>query len=105
MLDHSLAGQGTVIEGTLKPGRITISLLTRIGNAYKVFFVTGTAVETEKELRGVMVRVVLDKPVIDTIYTIANAGVPHHYSAMWQDVSVELGYIADILGIDTIDVE
>jgi L-fucose isomerase-like protein len=104
MLDHSLAGQGTVIEGTLKPGRVTVSLVVRIGGAYKLFFVTGEAVKTEKELRGVMSRVVLDKPVIDAVYAIANAGVPHHYSVVWADIGAELKYVAGLLGIETIEV-
>lgn len=104
VMDHSLAGQGTVIEGTLKPGRVTVSLAVRIGGAYKLFFVTGEAVKTEKELRGVMSRVVLDRPVIDTIYTIANEGVPHHYSVVWADIGPELKYVAGLLGIETIEV-
>ncbi len=102
--DHSLAGQGTVLEGTLKAGRVTVALATKIGGAYKLFFVTGEAVETDKELRGVMVRVKLDAPVIDAIYKIADEGVPHHYSIVWEDLGEELRMLAQHLGIETIEV-
>jgi len=105
MMDHSLAGQGTVFEGTLKPGRVTVCRISRIGDAYKLFLVTGTAVSSNKELRGVMSRVVLDKPVLDTIYTIADAGVPHHYSIVWADISDELEYASNLLDIETIEVQ
>ncbi|MBN1411025.1 MAG: hypothetical protein JW969_09275 [Spirochaetales bacterium] len=102
--NHSLAGEGVVIEGTLKEGPVTIARLSRIGDTYKLFVIKGNAVHTKKEVRGVMVNVMLEKPVMDIIYTIAEQGIPHHYSIVWKDIHNDMIALSGLLKIDIIEV-
>lgn len=104
MANHPLAGQGVAVESTLKPGRVTIALMTKQGDKYKLFLTTGEALPTEKVTPGVMVNVRLDDPVLKTIYTIAEEGVPHHYSVVWADVAEEMKLLAKILNIEVIKI-
>ena len=104
MSNHPLAGQGTAYETTLKPGTVTIARMSKIGDSYKLFLIKGTAIPTEKVTKGVMVNVVLDKPVLKTIYAIAEEGVPHHYSIVWQDVVEEMTLMCKMMGIEVIEI-
>jgi len=104
MGNHPLAGQGTAFQTTLKPGRVTIALMTKQEDKYKLFITTGEALPTERVVTGVMVNVRLDDPVLKTIYTIAEEGVPHHYSVIWKDVAEEMKLLAKVLNIDVIEI-
>ncbi|MCK5172823.1 MAG: fucose isomerase, partial [Planctomycetes bacterium] len=101
--DHSMAGQGVVIEGTLKPGKVTVSLVVQIGDEYKMFLASGEAVPTKKVIKGVMVNVKMNYPVRDMLYRIAEEGIPHHYSIVWADIADDLKALASHLGIETIE--
>lgn len=102
--NHPLAGQGVVFETTLKPGRVTIARMSKIGGGYKLFLTAGQAVPTEKVVKGVMVNVVLDDPVLRTVYRIAAEGVPHHYGIVWADVREDLRVLCAALGIEVLQV-
>jgi L-fucose isomerase-like protein len=101
--NHSLAGEGVVVEGTLKTGKVTICLFNNIEGKYRLFLTTGEALPTEKVVRGVMTEIKLNVPVINTIYKIAEEGIPHHYAIVWQDIAHELRAIAEYLGIEIIE--
>ncbi len=101
--DHSLAGQGVVIEGTLKQGKVTVCLVTQIGDKYKMFLAAGEAVPTKKVIKGSMVDVKMNNPVRDMIYRIAAEGIPHHYSIVWDDISQDLKAFANHLNIEIIE--
>jgi L-fucose isomerase-like protein len=102
MGNHPLAGQGTVFETTLKPGKVTIARISKIGDRYKLFLVKGEAVPTQKEVKGVMVKVVLEEPVRKVLYRIAEEGVPHHYSIVWDDVADEMKLMCKLMDIEVI---
>ena len=104
MSNHPLAGQGTAFETTLKQGKVTIARFCKIGDKYKLFLSKGEAVPTEKITKGVMVNVVLEKPVRDVIYKIAEEGVPHHYSLVWEDVFDDMKLLSKLLDIEVIEV-
>ncbi len=104
LMNHSLAGQGTVIEGTLKQGVVTIARVSHIGDEYKLFIAKGEAVETEKVVRGVMVKVKSETDVLDLIYTIAEEGVPHHYTLVWADIYDDLIDLCRLMNIEAIEV-
>jgi len=104
MGNHPLAGQGAVFEMTLKQGKVTIARMSKIGNEYKLFLIKGEAVPTEKVTKGVMVNVKLEKPVRDILYAIAEKGVPHHYSIVWDDVAEEMTLMCKMLGIEVIQI-
>ena len=100
MTNHPLAGQGTAFQTTLKSGIVTVARMSNIGGRYKMFLTRGQAVPTVKEVTGVMVDVVLEVPVLETIYRIAEAGVPHHYSLVWEDLVDDLEMFCKILDIE-----
>lgn len=104
MSDHPLAGQGAVFETTLKSGKVTIARMSKIGNAYKLFLTRGEAVPTQKVVTGVMVNVVLEDPVLKTVYRIAEEGVPHHYAIVWEDVVDDMKMLCKILDIEVMEI-
>lgn len=102
--NHPLAGQGTAYEMTLKPGPVNICRMSKIGNEYKLFMIKGKAVPTKKVTKGVMVNVELDVPVLKTLYKIAEEGVPHHYSIVWEDIYDDMLMFCKVMGIEVIEV-
>ena len=102
--DHSLAGQGIVIEGTLKTGFVTICRMSQIGNKYKLFLARGEVIPIGRVVRGVVANVKMDKPVRDVIYTIAEEGIPHHYSIVWEDIYDDMKFFAKNMEIEIIEV-
>ncbi len=100
--NHPLAGQGAVFESTLKPGNVTIARMSKIGGVYKLFIANGTAIPTKKAVKGVMVNVRFDTPVLDMIYRIVEEGVPHHYSVVWENVAEDMKLLCKILDIEVI---
>lgn len=103
MTNHPLAGQGTAFQTTLKSGIVTVARMSNIGGRYKMFLTRGQAIPTVKEVTGVMVDVVLEAPVLETIYRIAEAGVPHHYSLVWEDLVDDLEMFCKILDIEILE--
>lgn len=104
IMNHSLAGEGVVLEGTLKAGPVTIAKLSQIGSDYKLFLVRGQVLDTDQVIRGALVNVKMESPVLDIIYTIADEGVPHHYSIVWDDIYDDLVALCVLLEIEIIEV-
>ncbi len=102
MANHPLAGQGAAFETTLMPGDVTVALFTKNDGDYKLLLANGKAVPTEKVTKGVMVNVVMEEPVRDMIYKIAEEGVPHHYAIVWRDIRDDMKLLAKMLGIEVI---
>ncbi len=101
--NHPLAGQGVAFYGVLKPGKVTIARFCNIDGRYKLFLLSGEAVETERYTKGAMVNVKPKAPVRDIVEKIINEGVPHHYSIVWQDVAEEMKAVSKLLGIEVIE--
>lgn len=102
--NHPLAGQGTAFYTTLKPGRVTIARMCKIRDRYKLFLAKGEAVPTKVVTKGVMVNVKMETPVREVLYRIAEEGVPHHYSLVWEDVADEMRLMCKLLDIEVIEV-
>jgi L-fucose isomerase-like protein len=102
--NHSLAGEGVVIGGTLKEGPVTVYRVSKIDNTYKLFIAKGKAIPTEKVVKGVMVNVRMEKPVRDIIYTIAEKGVAHHYIIVWEDAYRDIKLFSNNLDMEVIEV-
>lgn len=101
--NHPLAGQGVAFYTTLKPGKVTIARMSKIGNEYKLFLTKGEAIPTQRVTKGVMVNVVMEEPVLKMLYKIVEEGVPHHYSIVWEDVAEEMRLLCKVLGIEVIE--
>lgn len=83
---------------------MTIAKLSQIGADYKLFLARGQALDTDKVIRGALVKVKMEKPVLDVIYTIVDEGVPHHYSIVWDDIYDDLVALCGLLDIEVIEV-
>ncbi len=104
MGDHPLAGQGTAFYTTLKEGPVTIARLCNIDGAYKLFIMQGEARSTDLYTPGCMINVTMPKPVKETLYKMLEAGVPHHYSIVWENVEAEMRAVAKLLNIEVLDI-
>lgn len=103
MCNHPLLGQGTAFWCALKEGPVTAARFTNIDGKYRLFVLRGLAVPTVRCTRGSMVNVRVDTPVLELVTKIAENGMSHHYSLVWQDVADEMIQVAKILGIEVVE--
>lgn len=101
--NHPLAGQGTAFYGALKPGKVTIARFCNINGKYKLFLLSGNAVDMDRYTRGAMVNVTVEKPVREILNQIIKEGIPHHYCIVWEDVAAQLKKICSLLDIPVIE--
>lgn len=101
--NHPLAGQGTAFWGSLKPGNVTVARFANIDGGYKLFLLRGEAVAMDRYTRGIMANVKTERPVRDILDGIIEAGIPHHYSIVWDDVADALKQICSLLDIPVIE--
>ena len=102
MCNHPLLGQGTAFWCSLKEGPVTAARFTNIDGQYRLFLLKGTAVPTVRNTRGSMVNVKIDTPVLELVKEIAENGMSHHYSLVWEDVADQLEMVAKLLNIPVI---
>lgn len=102
MCNHPLLGQGTAFWCSLKAGPVTAARFTNIDGQYRLFLLRGQAVPTVRNTRGCMVNVKIDTPVLELIHKIAENGMSHHYSLVWEDTADQMIAIAKLLDIPVI---
>lgn len=103
MCNHPLLGQGSAYWCALKPGPVTAARFTNINGQYHLFVMRGEAVPTVRNTRGAMVNVKVKAPVLELVNTIAKSGMSHHYSVVWQDVADKMIRLAELLGIEVVE--
>lgn len=103
MCNHPLAGQGTAFWCSLKPGPVTAARFTNIDGRYRLFVLRGIAQPTTRNTRGAMVNVKVNTPVMELVSKIAENGMSHHYSMVWQDVADQMIGLAKVLNIPVIE--
>lgn len=101
--NHPLAGQGTAFRCPLKTGKVTIARFCNIHGKYKLFLLSGEAIETDMYTPGSMINIRTVQPVRSIIEGIINNGVPHHYSIVWEDIADQIKAVAKILDIEIIE--
>ena len=101
--NHPLAGQGTAFWCSLKAGPVTAARFSNINGAYRLFVLRGEAVPTKRCTRGTMVNVKVKTPVLELIHRIADEGMSHHYSLVWEDVADRLIMLAKLLNIPVVE--
>jgi L-fucose isomerase-like protein len=87
---HSIGTGSATLEFALRAGRVTVARLGPIGEAYRLFILTGEAVDTPMLLRGNNLLVKTDMPVRQVIERIIERGIEHHYSATYGDLRRDL---------------
>lgn len=102
MCNHPLAGQGTAFWCALKPGPVTAARFTNLNGEYRLFLLKGEAVPTTRCTRGSMVNVRVETPVLEVLRNIAEQGMSHHYSLVWEDTATRMEQLAKLLNIPVI---
>lgn len=103
MCNHPLVNQGTSFWCALKPGPVTAARFTNIDGQYRLFLLRGEAIPTVRNTRGSMVNVKIKTPVLQLVQEIADSGMSHHYSVVWQDVADKMIAIAKLLNIPVVE--
>ena len=103
MCNHPLAGQGSAFWCSLKSGPVTAARFTNIDGQYRLFLLRGEAVPTVRNTRGAMINVKVKTPVLELVQKIAESGMSHHYSVVWQDVAEKMAALAGLLEIPVIE--
>ena len=103
MCNHPLAGQGSAFWCALKSGPVTAARFTNIDGQYRLFLLRGEALPTRRCTRGAMINVKVETPVLELVQKIAQTGMSHHYSVVWQDVAEEMASVAHALNIPVIE--
>lgn len=102
MCNHPLAGQGAAFWCALKPGPVTAARFTNLNGEYRLFLLRGEAVPTTRCTRGSMVNVKAETPVLEVLSNIAENGMSHHYSLVWEDTAARMEQLAKLLNISVI---
>lgn len=103
MCDHPLLGQGTAFWCSLKPGPVTAARFTNFDGKYRLFILRGEAVPTVRNTRGSMINVKIKTPVLEMVKKVAENGMSHHYSVVWEDVADQMIQVAKMLDIEVIE--
>lgn len=101
--NHPLAGQGTAFWCALKDGPVTAARFTNIDGQYRLFLLRGNAVPTVRNTRGSMVNVQVKTPVLELVQKLAENGMSHHWSVVWEDVADKMVQLATLWNIPVID--
>lgn len=98
---HGMRRKAAAILFPLKTGAVTVARLSEdgSGDGWRMLAATGTAVETERLLKGNPSQVVMDMPVQTLLDTILDEGFEHHYSSVYGSILPELTWICRLLGI------
>lgn len=97
--------KGLTNEFSLKPGRVTLAKMDETSEGYRMLIASGTALETDKFIRGNPLNIKFDSSVKDLIDTIMKEGFEHHYSVIHADIKDELCSFCEFMNIDAIVVE
>lgn len=99
MCNHPLAGQGTAFWCALKDGPVTAARFTNIDGQYRLFLLRGNAVPTTRNTRGSMVNVQVKTPVLELVNKLAENGMSHHWSVVWEDIADRMVQLAKLWNI------
>lgn len=95
-----LQGNGFNMQFTAKPGIVTIAHLIADADGYKMIIMKGDALDIPSiPCEEVTAFVKIEKPVKDFIKELLYEGFSHHAIIGYGDMTEELGYIADFMGI------
>jgi L-fucose isomerase-like protein len=99
LFSHFAGGKGVTAGFALKPGRITLLRLGDDGKNLRMIAATGTALETEMELRGTVLRITLDGGTGAFLDEMLSKGWEHHVVATYGDIVSELDMLCRTLQI------
>lgn len=111
---HSNRKLPLLFEFPLKPGRVTIARLHRrttqaaqskeaMRAAYQLVIGGGEMVRAPKSFTGTSGVVKFDRPALEVFDTVMRNGLEHHFSITYGDVRQELRAVAQLVGMDLLE--
>ncbi len=97
--------KGVTNDFSLKSGRITLAKLDETPTGYRMLIASGTALDTDKFIRGNPLRIKFDGNMKMLIETIMKRGFEHHYSVIHADIKAELLAFCELMSIESIVIE
>lgn len=97
--------KGVTNDFSLKAGRITLAKLDETSTGYRMLIASGTALDTDKFIRGNPLRIKFDGSVEKLIDTIMKQGFEHHYSVVHADIKTELIAFCELMNIEAIVID
>ncbi len=100
---HAQVGVGVTMEFPLKPGKVTITRITRpLDGRFKILVAGGEILPSPAEERGNPAKIRLDDPVDSFLDALVRGGVEHHLIVAYGDIRRELELLSTILDLDLI---
>ncbi len=99
LFSHFAGGKGITSGFPLKPGRVTLLRLGDDGRNLRMLATTGTALETEMQIRGTLSRVKFDRDGMTFLNEILDNGWEHHLVMAYGEIVPELEMLARNLRI------
>jgi L-fucose isomerase-like protein len=83
----------------LRPGRVTITRLSRSGENYRLLLTGGEALPAPNRYQGNTAEVRLDAPAERFVHDLVDLGFEHHTVLAWTDLRPQLRSAARLMGI------
>ena len=100
---HAQVGVGVTLEFPLKPGRVTITRITRPMNGrFGILIAGGEALRLSPEERGNPAKIRLDDPLERYLDALVKGGVEHHLIMVYGDIRRELFMLSEVLDLEPI---
>ena len=100
---HAQVGVGVTLEFPLKPGRVTITRITRpVNGKFRILIAGGEVLRLSPEERGNPAKVRLDDPLESFLAALVKGGVEHHLIVAYGDIRKELFLLSDVLDLEPI---
>ncbi|GGC85284.1 fucose isomerase [Thalassobacillus devorans] len=93
---------GFTMEFGLKAGDVTISRLSHVDGEYRLFVMTGKALDTPQQFNGTSVEVQLEEDCMKVLNDLMGDGLEPHYAVGYGQVKEDIIDLAHRLGIETI---
>ncbi|KUO48898.1 MAG: hypothetical protein APF76_09625 [Desulfitibacter sp. BRH_c19] len=100
---HTNRKVGLTFEFGLKSGRVTVCRLGKSRNGYRLFVMTGDALDEPKKFYGTSVVVKTDNDVSHIIEGSIKQGWEPHFSVVYGDIKEELKMLASLLNIEVVE--
>lgn len=99
---HPNRKMGFTLEFGLKSGFVTIARLSKLSDGYRLFVMTGEALDTPQQFSGTSVEVALRDNCLETVYQVMEEGLEPHFAIVYADVKKELIDLGKRLDIETV---
>ncbi len=99
--DWGHQGSGLSVEFTARPGPVTIGHLIDDKKGWRMLIGKGEAIDTERSIPCEDVTLLFrpEMPIKEFVRTILKTGFDHHAIICYGDVTREMGYLADLMGV------